>query len=161
MRVASPDWGGRISRPCALKAHMKRDAQLTERDREIVAWIARLGAIEATHVRARFRTGRSVGYDRLSVLASHGLVERVTLLHRQPGLYVATREGRRWTDTEQLGHCRVSPGAVRHWSRCGRAVAALEHEFGSERIRSDREIRVAERAAGRPLASAVIGEWPD
>src|SRR3954454_16994084 len=127
---------------------MKRDAQLTERDREIVTWIARLGAIEASHVRARFGTGRSVGYDRLSVLAAHGLVERVTLLHRQPGLYVATRDGRRWTDTDQLGHCRVSPGAVRHWRTCGRAVGPLEREFGARCIRPDREIRAAERIAG-------------
>ncbi|HST33315.1 MAG TPA: helix-turn-helix domain-containing protein [Solirubrobacteraceae bacterium] len=69
----------------------------TARDQEIVGWIARLGAAGAEHVQARFGMGRSQAYSRLSALTREGLLEQKRLLHRTPGLHVASCEGLRRT----------------------------------------------------------------
>jgi hypothetical protein len=63
---------------------------------------------------ARFRMGRSWAYARLNRLVRDGLLELKTLLHRKPGLYIATAEGLRWTAQERLGVYRVSAGGFAH-----------------------------------------------
>ena len=68
---------------------------ITNRDRDIVDWIARVGAVEPVHVMFRFKMGRTVTYRRLAALEAADLVERVRLLHGQPGLIVATKAGLR------------------------------------------------------------------
>src|SRR5438105_7581988 len=86
----------------------------TDRDQEIVAWIGRLGAAGAEHVMERFAMGRSWAYARLNRLVAEGVLEQHTLLHRQPGLYVATAEGLRWCGLQRLGVYRVGPGGFLH-----------------------------------------------
>src|SRR3954454_11364600 len=120
-----------------------------------------MGAADAVHVMGRFGMGRTAAYRLLRVPCDAGLVERVRLVNGAPSLFLASSEARRWTDTVELGACRLTPGAVTHWRWCGWAALALEAEFGPERVLSDREVRVWERAAGRPVASALVGELPD
>src|SRR3954453_18139272 len=110
---------------------------LTARDREIAGWVARMGAADAEHVMARFGMGRTATYRRMRALADAGLVERVRLVNGAPSLFLASSEARRWTDTVELGACRLTPGAVRHWRLCGWAALALEAEFSPERVLSD------------------------
>lgn len=45
--------------------------------------------------------------------------------------------------------------------RLWHVALALEREFGAEALRSEREIRCAERWEGRAIASAKLGENPD
>jgi hypothetical protein len=52
----------------------------TERYREIVDWIGRVGAAGAQHVMRRFGMGRSWGYARL---VADGLLEQRSVLYRQ------------------------------------------------------------------------------
>lgn len=104
----------------------------------------------------RFGLGRTVGYRRLAVAVEAGLLEQVRLLHGEPGLYVATRRGLRWTGLEPLGPCRVSVGEFAHWQACARLAAALG--ASGQPVWSERELRAAEREAGRLIASVRVGQ---
>jgi hypothetical protein len=130
---------------------------LTVRDGELVEWLGRLGAAGVEHVMARFGMGRTVAYRRLAACVEAGVVERARLVHGEPSLYLATRLGLAYVGLSQLEVCRVSVASVSHWRACADVALQLA---GEGRVRSVRELRVAERDAGRPIASAIIGELP-
>jgi hypothetical protein len=132
----------------------------TQKDAQIVTWLGRIGAASAEHVMARFGMGRSWAYARLSRLVRDGLLEQRTLLYRQPGLYIATAEGLRWTFLERLGVYRVGPGGFQHATELAAAAVALHGAFPGWEVLSDREIRVTEADEGRLIASASLGELP-
>lgn len=130
------------------------------RDWEIVRWVARMGAVTLSQVRARFELGRTVAYRRIAACAALGLLERVETLRGQQTLIRATKRGLRFTGV-QLRVAQVRHELVGHWIACGEAALALEAEFGSEALVSEREIRILERDEGRRVASAIVGERPD
>jgi hypothetical protein len=132
----------------------------TPKDLEVVAWIAGLGAAGAEHVMSRFAMGRSWAYSRLSQLVAGGLLEQRTLLHRQPGLYIATAEGLRWCGKQRLGVYRVGPGGFQHAWEVARVAAALEPHLGDGRVLSERELRALEASEDRVVASATAGQLP-
>jgi hypothetical protein len=132
----------------------------TERDAEIVDWVGRLGAAGAEHVMARFEMGRSWVYARLASLVADGLLEQKQLLHRQPGLYVATSEGLRWRGLQRLGVHRLSVGGFEHARQVASAAAALHGALLEWTILSERELRVVESECGELIASARLGELP-
>jgi hypothetical protein len=132
----------------------------TARDQEILSWVARLGAAGAEHVQARFGMGRSQAYARLSALSSDGLLEQKRLLHRTPGLYLASAEGLRWTRLERLGVRRLSAGGFQHaWQLASTAVALYAH-LPDRRQLSERELRALEDDEQRLIASVALGELP-
>ena len=130
---------------------------ITNRDRDIVDWIARVGAVEPVHLMFRFKMGRTVIYRRLAALQAAGLVERVRLLHGQPGLIVVTNAGLRLCGLQALGVTKVSAGAARHWQATSLVAVIIEHHHGRGAVGGVREIRAAERATGKPVASVAIG----
>jgi hypothetical protein len=132
----------------------------TERDAQIVSWLGRVGAASAEQVMARFGMGRSWAYRRLSFLVADGLLEHRQLLHRTPGLYLASAQGLRWTGLRRLGVYRLSPGAVHHATELASAAVALHRALPGWRLLSERELRVDENDRGQPIASAVVGEHP-
>jgi hypothetical protein len=123
----------------------------------VVAWIGGLGAAGVGHVMARFGMGRTVAYRVLARCMHAGVIERCRLVHGEPSLYTATRLGLAYAGLAHLDTCRVSVGAVTHWRACADVALRVEREG---RVRSARELRFAEREAGRPIASAIIGELP-
>jgi hypothetical protein len=132
----------------------------TQKDAQIVGWLGRIGAASAEHVMVRFGMGRSWAYGRLSSLVSGGLLEQRTLLYRQPGLYIATAEGLRWTFLERLGVYRVGPGGVQHATELAAAAVALHGAFPGGELLSERELRVTESDEGKLIASVRLGELP-
>jgi hypothetical protein len=132
----------------------------TEKDAEIVGWVGRVGAAGAEHVMARFGMGRSWAYARLSRLVVDGLLEQKMLLHRQPGLYVATAEGLRWQGLDRLGVYRVGPGGFEHARRLATVAVALHRGLPGWELWSERELRVAESDRGEFVATARVGELP-
>jgi len=132
----------------------------TERDMEILDWIGRLGAAGADHVMDRFEMGRSCTYARLGDLVLKELIAPWAVLHRQPALYVATGKGLRSCGLERLGAQRIAPGRFAHAREVASAAVALERGFPGSVVMSEREIRVAERDAGRAIASAKLAELP-
>jgi hypothetical protein len=130
----------------------------TANDVEIVRWIGRVGAASAEHVMARFGMGRSWAYARLRVLTRDRLLERKTLLHQTPGLYIATREGLRWTGQERFGVARLSPGSFMHSWELTSAVVGLQARLPESQLLAERELRVRERESGELVASVRLGE---
>ncbi len=134
---------------------------LTDRDRAIVEWVGRLGAIGAAEVMARWGMGRSQAYARLRALVGAGLLESRRLLHGQPALYVPTREGLLWARLARFEPCRVSVATATHWAVCARLAVVLERAEPDCVVWSERDVRVAELDAGQTVASAELGRLPD
>jgi hypothetical protein len=130
---------------------------ITNRDKEIVAWIGRIGAADPVQVMARFGMGRTVTYRRLAALEAAGLTTCSRLLYQQSGLVVATRAGLRLVGLEDLGIVRVSAASVAHWQASTTIAVLLERRHGGGSVGGVREIRHAQRITGRPVASAPIG----
>ncbi len=136
-------------------------SRYTQRDQQIVAWIGALGAAGAEHVTVHFSIGRSVAYARLGSLQRGGLLERRTLLHAEPGLYVATRAGLRWCGLERLGPFRLSVAGFAHAREVATVAARLHGLLAGWEILGERELRLAEALAGRLIGSVNVGELPD
>lgn len=85
---------------------------LTKRDREIVRWIGRHGAVQAQHVMTRFSIGRTACYRRLHELVEFGLIRRHRLLYNDGGLLTATADGLQWADGPTAAD--ASEGQPRH-----------------------------------------------
>jgi hypothetical protein len=132
----------------------------TQRDAEILSWIAGVGAAGAEHVMARFEMGQSWAYARLSRLVGDGLLEQKALLYRRPGVYVATAGGLRSSGLERLGLYSISPGGFEHAQEVASAAVALHRGFPGWVVLSEREIRAAESDRGELVASARLGELP-
>lgn len=130
---------------------------LTRRDWEIVRWIGRHGAVQAQHVMTRFSIGRTAAYRRLHELDEYELIRRHRLLYNDAGLLTATPDGLRWADLQQLTPARISLALVPHTIASATLAALLEPDLTDQTLLSDREHRAAERAAARPLASAIMG----
>jgi hypothetical protein len=133
---------------------------LTDRERCIVDWIGRIGAASAVDLMVRFGFGRSQAYARLRALVADDLLAVTRLVHGQPTLYVATREGLAWAGLHELGVCRVSVALARHWALCARLAVVLERIEPSFEVWGERELRAAELDAGRSI-SAELGRLPD
>jgi hypothetical protein len=130
------------------------------RDRELVGWVARMGAVEIGHVQERFRVCRSVGYAIVARLVEAGLIERVATLPGDPTLLCATRQGVAYAGLG-LPAATVTPGAVDHWLACADTALWAERRWGRDSLMSERELRFAELDASKPIASAIVGELPD
>lgn len=122
---------------------------------DVLLWAARIGGVSSADVALRFGlTERGAG-ARLRRLAADGLLESSRLLHHRPALWLTTRAGLRAAGLAELEPCRVSAGGFAHMLACSTVAARLE-AAGAE-LCSERELRIWERAAGRPLASAELG----
>ena len=130
---------------------------LTSRDRDVVEWIGRFGAVEAEQVMAWFGMGRTVTYRRLRACIEAELLEHVRVLHGEPGLYLATRAGLQWAGLGDFEPGRVSVALVRHVQASARAAVVLDRREPRMSVVHEREIRAAERAHGRVLASVAVG----
>jgi hypothetical protein len=130
------------------------------RDRELVGWIARMGAVEIGHVQKRFGTCRSVSYEVVGRLVEAGLIERVATLPGDPTLLSTTPQGIAYAGLG-LPTARVGAGQVDHWVACADVAIWAERRWGRDSLLSERELRFAEVDAPRPIASAIVGELPD
>lgn len=142
-----------------LLASRPAERSPAKRDRELVRFVGRYGAVSITHVMAALGVGQTMAYRRVADCIERGLLERLPLVRSEPSLLRATREGLRYAGLG-LPVAAVSPGSVEHWLRCASVALDLEADHGPEHILSERELRLAERIEGRPIASAKVGELP-
>ena len=136
-----------------------RDGRAAARDRELVRFIGRHGAVAIPHVMAATGVGRTAAYRRAAACIERGLLERLDLLRDEPSLLRATREGLRYAGLG-LPVAVISPGSVDHWLRCATTALLLGERYGHDQVLGERELRAAERIEGRPIASARLGELP-
>ena len=129
------------------------------REREVVAWIARMGAVEVEHVRRRWEVGRSVAYALVRRLVEAELLERVATLPGDPTLLRATDAGIRYARVA-LPAAKVSAHQVDHWLACADVALWAEARWGAEAVHSEREVRSREQEERKPWGSCVVGELP-
>lgn len=130
---------------------------MTQRDFEILAWIGGLGAVGQEHLRRRFAISENSCYTRLRRLIEEELLTANILLHRRPGMYVATRRGLRWSGLTPLGVARISAGTYAHAWEVATVAVALEERFPGAQLSSVRTIRARERDERELLASVQLG----
>ena len=63
-----------------LRFAEREERERVRREREIVAWVARLGAVSVGQIGSRFGVGRSVAYELVRRLVAGGLLERTKTL---------------------------------------------------------------------------------
>ncbi len=130
------------------------------RDRELIHYVARYGVVSIENVMVAMAVGRTAAYRRVRACIEQGLLERLDVLRAAPSLLRCTRSGLRHAGVG-LPVPVVSPGAVGHWLQCASTGQLLAEEFGAQAILTERDLILAERVKGRPIASAKCGLRPD
>jgi DNA-binding Lrp family transcriptional regulator len=139
------------------------------REREIVAWVARLGAVSVEQIGRRFGVGRSVAYDQVRRLVQAGLLGRIQTIVGDPTLIIATKSGIAYAGLG-LKRPALRIGEVDHWLACADVAIELERSYGADRLASVRELRFQAQMTGKPVGAAKVGEmangsprvhWPD
>jgi hypothetical protein len=130
------------------------------RDRELVGFVGRHGVVTIPQVMDALAVGRASAYRRVAHCIDRGLLERLELLRREPSLLRATRRGLRFAGLGMPVAVVAAP-SVDHWLRCASTALVLARDPDVDRVISERELILAERIEGRPIASAKIGELPD
>jgi len=144
----------------ASRPHRRRDAGsrlVTERDRELLAFVAEHRLVLAAQAQALLGVTERVAYRRLGALTTRGLLKHTQMLHRRPGWYQIARPG-----LAMIGSALPAPridlrcyehdiGVAWLW------LAASRGAFGDvDRIVSEREMRSRDTArlvAGRAAAA--------
>lgn len=131
---------------------------LTVRDRHIAVWVASVGAAGSEHVMRRFGLGRSQAHARLLRLVEAGVLERRMLLYQRPALYLATRQGLRWTGLGRLGVFRLSVAGFEHAYQVASAAAGLHGFLAGWEVFCERQVRDLEREGDALVGSCRVGE---
>jgi hypothetical protein len=123
---------------------------LTERDLELLAFVAVHRFVLAAHVHSWLGVDRAVAYRRLAGLVGAGLLSYERIFHAQPGCYLITNGGlgvidsdlpRPSVDLRCYGH---DTGIVWCW------LAAINERFGAvDRLLSERELRSHDQRPNR------------
>lgn len=139
------------------------------REREIVSWVARLGAISVDQIGRRFEVGRSVAYEQVRRLVEFGLLERTQTAIGDPTLISATKDGITYAGLG-LKPPAIRIGEVDHWLATADVAIELERRFGAGRLVTERELRFQAKLTGKPIGAGRLGEtlhgrarlhWPD
>jgi hypothetical protein len=123
-----------------------RTDHISERDVEVLEFIARYGVVPRDAVALWADTGKTVTQTRERRLAVAGLIEVSTPLGGLP-VAVATRAGLGACERSELPLARISPSNFQHDAVCARLGARLERE--GYQLLSERELRAEEGAWGR------------
>jgi hypothetical protein len=128
------------------------------RDDELLRLAARFGLLEIGHVMQALRIGRTAAYRRVAELTDAGLLDRVQPLRRGPALVRATREGLRYAGVPAMPVAVMRPGEIDHCLRCATLAIRLEADLADRDadLLAERELTLAERVQGRPIASASL-----
>ena len=139
------------------------------REREIVSWVARLGAVSVEQIGRRFEVGRSVAYEQVRRLVEFRIAAATQTAIGDPTLISATRQGITYAGLG-LKPPTIRIGEVDHWLACADVAIELERRHGPERVLTERELRFDAQLAGKTIGAAKLGEtlngywrlhWPD
>jgi hypothetical protein len=128
--------------------------RITQRDLEVLEFVARFGLLPGSAAARWAGTSRSVTYRREARWREHGLVRVLPSVAGSGRLLSCTREGLLAVGQEGLRPARVSLGGVRHAATVAWVAAELERL--GERLLSELEIMAIESREGRRLYSAEL-----
>jgi hypothetical protein len=132
----------------------KRTDRVSERDLEVLEFVARFGTVPREVVALWAGTGKAVTEARERRLRLAGLVEVLPGVGDTGRLVLCTRDGLRAVFRGELPVPRFSPGTVRHHAMAARVAVQLER--GGHEVLSEREVFARERAAGERIFSAAV-----
>jgi DNA-binding transcriptional ArsR family regulator len=121
----------------------------------ILDWLAAIGAGSPDELAAASGLSLRATRVRLGALEDAGLTRSRRLLHGAPALYALTRRGLRTGGRQELDPVVISTSGFAHLLAVARVAVALAE--AGHRVGGERDLRAAERAEGRPLASAEVG----
>jgi hypothetical protein len=130
----------------------RKRKRITERDLEVLEFVARFGVIPRQVVAEWAETRRAVTAARERRLREAGLVEVLPGYGDSGRLVLCTRRGLRAVGREELSTPRFSPATLRHSATAARVAVGLER--AGYRVLSEREIEARERAEDKRLLSA-------
>lgn len=120
---------------------------------DMLRWAGSLGAVTAEALAVRLDVSLLSARARLAAAARCGLLARSRPLTGAPALFTLTAAGARACGSTGRAY-RVTPANATHLTACASVAARLERCYPGYRALGERELRSAERAGGRPLASA-------
>ena len=126
--------------------------QLTDRDVEILRWLARFRGATAAQIGRRFSMGYSRASRRLNQLGGGGLVTLERVLHRRPGLYLVTGEGLAIASVD-LPVAEARLGSYEH--DLAVVDVAIAVELAGDRAVTQRQMQTLEVTGGGDLLYAV------
>ena len=130
--------------------------RMTDRDLEIVAWLARQRVATAMQVSRLFEVDLSKAYRRLRAMVDRGLVRHERVFHLEPGVYLATASGIGCTDL-QLQPPKLDIRTLRHDLRV--TDVCVSYLRSGMCVTTEREMRATDSFGGRPrYAAALPGE---
>jgi hypothetical protein len=132
----------------------KRTERISERDLEVLAFIARFGVVPRDAVASWAQTQRTVTQTRERRLREAGLLRVLPRFGEDGPILLATREGLGACGHLELRPAPFSASRVRHEAIVARLAARLE--AAGERLLSEREMLAAERAEGERLFAATL-----
>jgi len=132
-----------------------RTDRISQRDVEVLGFIARFGVVSRQAVSGWAGTAQSCTLARERRLREAGLVEVRCGVWGEGKLLAATRPGLALCGRGELRPARFSLASVRHEAAVSELAAAIERRGG--RTLSEREIAARERERGERLLSAELG----
>jgi hypothetical protein len=127
--------------------------RMTDRDLEVVAWLARQRVATAMQVSRLFEVDLSKAYRRLRAMVVRGLVRHERVFHLEPGVYLATASGIACTEL-QLPPARLDIRTLRHdlWV----TDVCVSYLRSGVPVTTEREMRAADSCGGRPRYAAPL-----
>ncbi|MHB8234542.1 MAG: hypothetical protein ACYDHT_07800 [Solirubrobacteraceae bacterium] len=134
----------------------RRSQPLAREQSAVIRWAAGMGAITAEALAEIEQVGTASARARLGVGTRRRLMRRHRPLTGVPALYCVTAAGLRAAGLDGYRACRVSAANCQHTAACVHAAAELQRRYPDHRVSGEHELRLEERRAGVPLASAVM-----
>jgi hypothetical protein len=132
----------------------RRTERISERDLEVLEFIARFGVVPRDAVALWANTRRAMTLRRERRLRDAGLVRTVRPFGADGPFVVCTRTGLRAVGHEVLGPAGLSPATARHSAAAARLGAQLE--LAGERVLSERELKAREQRERERVFSAEL-----
>lgn len=130
----------------------RKTERISERDMEVLEFVARYGVVPREVVALWAGTGRAVTAARERRLREAGLIDVHPGVGGNGRLLICKRGGLRAVGREELSAPQLSIATVHHSTTAARVGVELER--AGHRVLSEREIEARERAEGRRVFSA-------
>jgi Sugar-specific transcriptional regulator TrmB len=127
--------------------------RLTDRDIEMLAWLARQRVATAMQIARLFEIDPSKAYRRLRAMVVRGLVRHERVFHLEPGVYIATPSGIACTDVE-LPAAKLDIRTLRHDLLV--TDACVSYLRSGVTVATEREIRAMDGCGKRPPFAALL-----
>ena len=132
----------------------RRTGRISQRDLEVLEFIARYGVVPRKAVAIWAETARAVTAERERRLREAGLIEVWPGIGKSGRIVICKRDGLRAVCREELSTPRPSPATLIHSYTTATVAARLERQGG--RLLSEREIVASERSEHKRIYSAEL-----